>query len=272
MIEALIYLIILILLGLLAGFLGAMLGLGGGFIIVPALMLLAGFDAHHAIGTSMAAILFTGFPAAFAYQRQGRLDWKLALVAETTTMPGSFLGAVFTGLIAPDPLKTIFSIFLIALALSMILRKNSQASGEVIGRGDGVAVWRRVLRDSRGEVFTYSVDLLKLLPASFLAGIVSGFFGVGGGTIKVPVLYHLGTPIHVAVATSTLMIALTAISGTIGHLLLGHVRLIELFALAPGIIAGTQLGASIARRAKSQMLRIIFSIALIIIAVILFMR
>lgn len=147
-----------------------------------------------------------------------------------------------------------------------------QASGEVIGRGDGVVVWRRVLRDSRGEVFTYSVDLLKLLPASFLAGIVSGFFGVGGGTIKVPVLYHLGTPIHVAVATSTLMIALTAISGTIGHLLLGHVRLIELFALTPGIIAGTQLGASIARRAKSQMLRIIFSIALIIIAVILFMR
>jgi uncharacterized membrane protein YfcA len=69
LIEALIYLIILILLGLLAGFLGAMLGLGGGFIIVPALMLLAGFDAHHAIGTSMAAILFTGFPAAFAYQR-----------------------------------------------------------------------------------------------------------------------------------------------------------------------------------------------------------
>jgi len=53
----------------------------------------------------MAAILFTGFPAAFAYHRQGRLDWRLALVAETTTMPGSFLGAVLTGLIAPDPLK-----------------------------------------------------------------------------------------------------------------------------------------------------------------------
>lgn len=272
MIEALIYLIILILLGLLAGFLGAMLGLGGGFLIVPALMLLAGFDAHHAIGTSMAAIPFTGFLAAFAYHRQGRLDWRLALVAETTTMPGSFLGAVLTGLIAPDPLKILFSIFLIALALSMILRKNSQSSGKAARRGDGIAVWRRVLSDSRGELFTYSVDLLKLLPASFLAGIVSGFFGVGGGTIKVPMLYHLGAPMHVAIATSTLMIALTAISGTIGHLLLGHVKLIELLALAPGIIAGTQLGASTAWRIRSPTLRIIFSLALIIIAMILLVR
>jgi hypothetical protein len=187
-------------------------------------------------------------------------------------MPGSFLGAVLTGLIAPDPLKTIFSIFLIALALLMILRKNSQASGEVIGRGDGVAVWRRVLKDSRGEVFTYSVDLLKLLPASFLAGIVSGFFGVGGGTIKVPVLYHLGTPIHVAVATSTLMIALTAISGTIGHLLLGHVRLIELFRTRSW--DNRRYTARSIHCPKSQVSNAEdkFSIALIIIAVILFMR
>jgi uncharacterized membrane protein YfcA len=269
LIEALIHLLAMILLGLFAGFLGAMLGLGGGFIMVPVLMLFAGFDAHHAIGTSMAAIVFTGFPAALAYQRQGRLDWRLALVAEATTMPGSFLGAMLTGLVAPDPLKILFSIFLIALALSMILRRDPPAGGEALRRGGGVAAWRRALRDSRGEVFTYSVDLLKLLPASFLAGVISGFFGVGGGTVKVPVLYHLGVPMHVAIATSTLMIALTAISGTAGHLLLGHVKLIELLALAPGIIAGTQLGAFTARRIKSPTLRRIFSLALIMIAIIL---
>jgi uncharacterized membrane protein YfcA len=244
-----------------------MLGLGGGFIMVPALMLFAGFDAHHAIGTSMAAIVFTGFPAALAYHRQGRLDWRFALVAETTTVPGSFLGAMLTELVAPDPLKTLFSIFLIALALSMILRRDSPAYGEAPSRGGGTTAWRRVLRDSRGEVFTYLVDLLKLLPASFLAGVVSGFFGVGGGTLNVPVLYHLGVPMHVAIATSTLMIALTAISGTAGHLLLVHVKLIEL--LAPGIIAGTQLGASTARRTRSPTLRKIFSLALIVVAIIL---
>jgi hypothetical protein len=113
------------------------------------------------------------------------------------------------------------------------------------------------------------VDLLKLLPVSFLAGVVSGFFGVGGGTLNVPVLYHLGIPMHVAIATSTLMITLTAVSGTAGHLLLGHVKLIELLALAPGIIAGTQLGASTARRTRSPTLRKIFSLALIVVAIIL---
>ncbi len=239
--------------------------------MVPALIFLARFDAHNAIGTSIAATVFTGATSAFAYHRQGRLDWGLALVAEMATMPGSFLGAVLTGFITPGPLKALFSIFLVALALSVILMKRSPGGEEVFKRSDGITAWKRSFRDSRGEVFTYSVDLLKLLPASFLAGVVSGFFGVGGGTVKIPVLYHLGVPMHVAIATSMLMITLTALSGAIGHLILGHIKLLELLALAPGIIAGTQLGASAARRAKSLTLRRIFSLALIVVAILLLM-
>ncbi|MEM4718684.1 MAG: sulfite exporter TauE/SafE family protein [Nitrososphaerota archaeon] len=269
MLEPLIHLLMIILLGLFAGSLGAMLGLGGGIITVPALMILAGFDAHHAIGTSMSAIVFAGAASALAYHRQGRLDWRLALVAETTAMPGSFLGAMLTGLAAPSSLKILFSIFLIALALSIIFRRSSPADEETSKRERGETCWKRILRDSRGEVFAYSVDLLKLLPASFLAGVISGFFGVGGGGVNVPLMYHIGVPMHVAVATSTLMIALTALSGAIGHILLGHVKLIELLALAPGIIAGAQLGASAARRTSSPVLRKMFSSVLIVMAIIL---
>lgn len=269
LIEAVIHLTIIILLGLFAGFLGAMLGLGGGVITVPALMMLAGFNAHHAVGTSMAAIIFAGAASAFTYYRQGRLDWRLALVAETTAMPGSFLGAILTDFASPSSLKILFSIFLIALALSILLRKNLPDDEKASKRSYGKTCWKRFLRDSRGEIFTYSIDLLKFLPASFLAGIISGFFGVGGGTIKIPLMYHIGVPMHVAIATSTLMIAFTSFSGAIGHLILNHIKLVELLALAPGIITGAQLGASTARRVKSPALRKTFSSVLIIMAIIL---
>jgi len=274
LIDPVLYLSLIACLGVVVGFLGALLGLGGGFIMVPALILLLGFDAHHAVGTSMVAVIFTGASAALAYHQQGRLDWKLALLAEAATTPGAFAGAVLTSLVSSASLKLLFSILLIILAFSMLLRGERRDDAERLRRrgGGGALSWRRRIGDSRGRIFEYSIDVLKLLPACFLAGIVSGFFGVGGGTVKVPVLYYLGAPMHIAVATSTLMIALTAFSGSLGHLMLGHVKLLELLGLIPGIIAGTRLGAATARRLKSRTLRRIFSSALILIAVLLLIR
>ncbi|RLG05018.1 MAG: hypothetical protein DRN61_01880, partial [Thaumarchaeota archaeon] len=171
-------------------------------------------------------------------------------------------------------LKTLFSILLMGLALSVLLRRSpSEAEGEHEGGGREKGFsWRREVVDSKGKVFSYSIDVLKLLPVCFLAGIVSGFFGIGGGTIKVPVLYHLGAPIHIAVATSTLMIAFTALSGTIGHLTLGHIRPLELLGLIPGILVGTRFGALAARKARSATLKKAFSSALIIMAILLLIR
>ena len=274
LIELLLYLLSMAALGAVVGFFGALLGLGGGFIMVPALILLVGFDAHHAVGTSMVAVVFTGSSSALAYYWQRRLDWKLALVAETSTMPGAFVGAMLTSFVSSANLKTLFSILLIGLALSVLFRKRTsehESKHETGVRGKRFS-WRRKIVDSKGKVFNYSIDVLKLLPVCFLAGIVSGFFGIGGGTIKVPVLYHLGAPIHIAVATSTLMIAFTALSGTIGHLTLGHIRLLELFGLIPGILVGTRFGALAARKARSATLRKAFSSALIIMAILLLIR
>ena len=111
-----------------------------------------------------------------------------------------------------------------------------------------------------------------MVEASYFAGVISGFFGIGGGTLKVPILYHLGVPVHVAIATSTLMITLTAFSGTLGHLMLQHIRWIELMGIVPGIVVGARFGAATARRIASKTLRKIFSIALILMALILLVR
>jgi len=267
------HLVPMLALGSIVGFIGALLGLGGGFILVPLLITLFHFEAHQAVGTSIAAVMFTGASSAFAYFKQRRLDWKLAIIAESTTMPGGLTGAYLTTFISSGGLRILFAFLLFGLALSMILKKTREESHS--GKRPNAPhrfSWRRRLRDSYGKIFEYSVNLPRLLSASYLAGVLSGFFGIGGGTIKVPVLYHLGVPMHIAVATSTLMITLTALAGTLGHLMLQHVRWIELMGIVPGIIVGTRFGAVTARRIASKTLRKIFSIALMFMALVLLIR
>ena len=273
MLELLLHLAFTLVLGSMVGFVGALLGLGGGFILVPLLITLFGFDAHQAVGTSIAAVMFTGASSAFAYFKQRRLDWRLAVIAESTTMPGGLTGAYLTTFISSSGLRMLFAFLLLGLAFSMIVRKEDgkDHSGKQPITSHKFS-WKRRLKDSYGRVFEYSVNLPKLLSASYFAGVISGFFGIGGGTLKVPILYHLGVPVHVAIATSTLMITLTAFSGTLGHLMLQHIRWIELMGIVPGIVVGARFGAATARRIASKTLRKIFSAALIFMALILLVR
>jgi len=262
-------LVSLALLGSLVGFTGAFLGVGGGFILVPLLTLLFGLDPHHAVGTSLATIMFTGAFSASAYFRQRRLDWRLGLLTEISTMPGGLAGSLLTAYVTSKELKNLFAIFLIILALSMIIREDYSRSKR---EGKKVFPWKRSLRDSSGIEFDYQVDILKLLLMGILAGLASGFFGIGGGVIKVPVLYNLGVPIHIAIATSTFMITLTAFSGTIGHTILGHVLWIKVLGIVPGLLLGTRLGARVAYKAESKILRGCFSSVLMIMALLLLME
>ncbi len=261
---------LLVLLGLLMGFTGGMLGVGGGFILVPLLALILGLDAHQAVGTSLATIMFTGSFSALTYFKQKRLDWRLGLLMEVSTMPGGLTGSFLTTYISSKGLKNLFAIFLIALALSMILRKNRFESKKEMRKGS--LRWKRSLRDSSGMLFEYQVDVLRLLIIGFFAGLASGFFGIGGGVIKVPALYNLGVPIHIAVATSTFMITLTAFSGTIGHSFLGHVSWLKVAGIVPGLLLGTNLGTRVSRRARSRVLRMCFSSVLIIMALLLLVK
>jgi len=95
----------------------------------------------------------------------------------------------------------------------------------------------------------------KVVTRGFAAGLISGFFGLGGGAIKIPALYHLGVPIHIAVATSAFMMVLTAFSSALSHASLGHVTWHVLLGIVPGVFLGAQIWARIASRAGSENLR-----------------
>ncbi len=245
----------LFLLGGAVGTIGALVGIGGGLILVPVLIFL-GLDPHVATGTSLAVVLFTGLSSALAYFRQKRVDWRTGLILELTTAPGGFLGAFLTTLASSKQMKIFFSLLMMFVAYKM------WRGGLELGSFASKFKIRRRLVDSDGKIIEYDVDIAPAIALSFLAGLASGFFGIGGGVLKVPILMAAGAPVHVAVATSSFMIVITASSALLERASLGQIRYYYLIGLIPGTIIGAQIGARIAKRTRSRILRRGFALVL----------
>lgn len=246
----------------LVGIVSSMIGVGGGFIIVPMLTLLYGFSMHNAVGTSLVMIVFTAFSSTFAYMRQRRIDYALGLVLTVGSIPGAFVGAQATSLVSAKNLSSLFGVFLILLAARMFFgsgRGGRRAESKMWG-------WARRIRDSRGEMFEFEANMVPGIILSFVGGFTSGFFGVGGGAVMVPVMVlAMGVPMHLAVATSMFLMIFTSITGAATHVLLGNVLIDSAIALGIGIVFGTQAGALVARKLKARMLQRVFAVFLVVI-------
>jgi hypothetical protein len=180
------------------------------------------------------------------------------------TVPGAIAGAYITKFITAKGLASLFGAFLIIIAIRMIIEgRKEEISKDPVARTRG---WHRKLVDSKGVPFEYTANIMFGVALSFLGGFASGFFGVGGGAVMVPVMaLGVGIPIHVAVATSMFIMIFTSISGAAIHLTLRHVLLDYAAWLIIGIIGGTQLGAAIARKLEARSLKRVFGICLVVI-------
>lgn len=232
--------------GLLTGFLAAMFGLGGGFLLVP-LMNLMGVEIHKAVGTSSAAVVFTALSSTFAYTRQGRVLYRTGLMLALPAMVGAYAGALLTSYITPKELKLIFGITLIVVAYRTYQKKTAEPK-EVNPK-------------------TLKLNGKVLVLGAFFSGITSGLLGIGGGVINVPLLVWLGVPIHYAVATSSFAIILTSTISALKHYSLGNVETTWLVLLVPGLITGAQVGAKTARKIKAENLKGAFAILMAVLAV-----
>jgi len=248
------------------GIIAAMLGIGGGVFIVPALQLLPlsiEFSPQMAAGTSLTMIVFKALSSTSSYARQKRIDYKVGLLLATVTIPGAFVGAYLTTIIAKELLILIFALFLLYVASRMIfsyslsnfkLPKNRKTS------------WTRRLTDSDGKIFEYAANMKFGLPLSFFAGVSSGLLGIGGGALMVPILYFaLSFPMHLAVATSVFIMVFTSISGVTTHVYLGNVQWEYSLLLIVGAIFGAQMGAYVSKRVSSKNLRKIFGCVLVFV-------
>ncbi|MGC8849538.1 MAG: sulfite exporter TauE/SafE family protein [Candidatus Bathyarchaeia archaeon] len=246
------------------GAISSILGIGGGSLFVPLMVLALGLDGRTAVGTSLFIILFTALSSTLAYAREDMIDYELALTLSTGTVPGSILGAYTTKFISSSWIIIAFSVFLwLTAARMLITSKANRGEGERFQTQNK----KRSPVDACESKPIYRMRLKSGVVASFIAGFVSSLLGIGGGVVMVPTMnLLLGAPIHLSVAASMFIICFTSSSGVIVHWTLRQVSLHFGAVIAIGACIGAQIGARIAYRIKPLMLKRLFGATLILIS------
>ena len=269
----------LVALGLFAGGYGTMVGLGGGFLLVPAFLFLH-FDSRVAAGTSMAVVLANAASGSVSYLRQKRVDVRSGVIFAIAGIPGAWLGAMADQVIPQRLFTVLFAILLAWVGIRLLTteRRSHEELAEEASRDDeprpGLLQERptdlmtRDFVDAQGIRYTYSYNLAAGVAVSLGAGFLASAFGIGGGLVQVPAMvYMFGFPAHIATATSTLIIASTALFGTASHALYGDVAWSPAILVAAGAVVGAQIGARLAKRVASAPLLRLLAISVLVTAV-----
>ena len=238
----------LIPLGFIAGVLGSMIGLGGGIIVVPVLTFF-GFPPTLAASNSLFAAFSNAIASTFSYSRQKRIEYSLGLKLGLLTIPGTILGAYVSSDVTPGIFKILFGLVLISSTIYIFLKKKLDAKEKIINK----------------QVMIFAVA------ASFFAGIISSFFGIGGGIIFVPLMVvGMGMAMKKAAPTSQFILLFASLSGIIVHSILGHPDFLQAGLLASGSFVGGLLGARLSLEIKERFLQILVSVVIISAAIKLF--
>ncbi len=229
--------------GVVAGVLGALLGLGGGIFLVPALTLLFHLPIHIAVGTSLVGVIATSAGVAAIAPRGRGADVPLALRLEVLTAAGAIAGGLLAGVISTQVLSILFALVVFSTAGYVLLKARHRADASV---------------QERLFYFNYRLHHWPAgVAVSSLAGMVSGLLGVGGGFIKVPVMYAImGAPLGVATATSNLMVGITAAASVFVYYGRGDIHPLVVIPTALGVFAGAMLGVYILPRLRVAWLRL----------------
>jgi uncharacterized protein len=254
----------------LAGFLGSLLGLGGGMIVIPALTLMLHVDIRLAIGASIISVIATSSGAAAAYVRDRLANLRVAMFLELGTTTGAIIGAYIAGIVHPRFLFILFGVILAYSALAMLRGKRTGDEPTEVG------AFTRHLKlsgsyfdDAAGLEIAYEPVRARLgLLLMLIAGTVSGLLGIGSGALKVPAMdLAMELPIKVSAATSNFMIGVTAAASAGVYFARGQIDPFITAPVALGVLAGALVGSYTMGRIGSRAVRIIFVIVLVLISV-----
>jgi uncharacterized membrane protein YfcA len=242
-------LLALIAAGMAAGTLGAMFGIGGGVLLVPTLVLLFGVPLEDAVPASLLCVVANSCAAAASYVEKRLADVRLALPLELATVGGAVTGGMLAAFISPGGLALMFGCFAMYVGSQMLVldRRRDEAPA-------GVAQY---------APRNYALGI----SGSAMAGGLSSLLGVGGGPVKVPLMaYGMGVPFKVAAATSNLMIGVTGAASVSMYAWRGHLNLALAAPLVVGVLCGARVGARLMVAAPASLLRRLFGVLLISIA------
>jgi hypothetical protein len=251
---------------LVAGFLGALTGLGGGVVIVPMLSLLLGVDIRYAIGASLVSVIATSSGAAAAYVREGISNIRIGMFLEVATTLGAIAGATLATHISTGAVSIVFGVVLIGSASLSWKRPAKNASD---ASPDALAARLR-LNGSFPEgsvVREYNVRRVPLgWGLMFGAGTLSGLLGIGSGAMKVLAMDQaMKIPFKVSTTTSNFMIGVTAAASAGIYLSRGYIDPGLSMPVMLGVLAGSLLGTRVLVKTHPKWLRRVFSVVIVVL-------
>ena len=255
----------LLIIGIVGGTWGSLIGAGGGFIIVPA-MLIFHPTLSPAIVTavSLIAVLANSISGVSVYAKLKRIDYKTGLLFLLATLPGGVIGALLVNHIDKNLFQSLVGILLVMIAFYVFFKKSPSRQSLP------TTSFARSITDSTGSNYKYQVRIFTGIPIVFVVGFIAGMIGVGGGIINVPAFILLvGIPLQIAVATSQFMIVGTSLASNITNILEGDLsgQWPIAITLAIGTIIGGQIGSRLSQKIASVLIVRALAAALLLVGI-----
>lgn len=263
---------LLIIIGFIIGTIGTLIGAGGGFILVPLLIIMQpAFTPETITAISMVVVACNAASGSVAYMSNKRVDYKAGVIFAICTIPGSILGVLTTKIIPRDIFDVIFGVVLVGLAIFLFFKGgNKKTVSTPVSAHKG---WvHQHLVDKWNQTYDYSYDMRKGTVLSVFVGYFSPLLGIGGGIIHVPAMVEwLRFPVHIATATSHFILAIMATVSVIVHIYQGSYSdplvLKMVIGLVIGVVPGAQLGAYLSRKMKGKIIIKALSISLGVVGI-----
>ncbi|KXB58356.1 hypothetical protein HMPREF3186_01434 [Gemella haemolysans] len=250
-----------------AGFLGSLVGLGGGIIITPALTILFGFDIKYAIGASIVAVIATSSGSAIAFVKDHVSNMRVGMLLEVFTTAGGVVGALMAGVFSSKLLYIFFSLILLNSFYGMLKKtglitklKKEEEKVENDKYADKYKLNSTYYDKATGETVKYNVtNVPQGSLVMFGAGFASGLLGIGSGAFKVVALdTYMKLPIKVSTATSNFMMGVTATASALIYFFNGTINPAVAAPIAIGTLIGSRTGAKVMQRLDAKYIRYIF--------------
>lgn len=262
---------LLIAIGFVIGAIGTLIGAGGGFVLVPLLIILRPDLSPEIItAISMAVVASNAISGSVAYISAKRVDFKAGFIFALCTIPGSVLGVLTTKVIPRNLFDILFGILLLVIAIYLFIKGGNEHADKTISNKKGWFYQR--LLDKYGIEYEYSYNIRLGMLISVFVGYFSPLLGIGGGIIHVPAMTEwLLFPVHIATATSHFILAIMATVSVIVHYIEGNyddpLILKMVIGLVIGVIPGAQLGAYLSRKMNGKFIIKALAISIAIVGI-----
>lgn len=251
-----------------AGFLGAITGLGGGVVIVPLLVSVFGVDIHYAVGASLVSVIATSCGAASSYLKKGYANLRIGMFLEVATTIGAIVGALIAAYVSAKALTLVLGITLI---YSAYFSRTNHPKPDIPESPEALATDLKLngTYPTPDGLIPYHAHSIPLgFGVMIVAGVLSGLLGIGSGAFKVLAMDQImGLPFKVSTTTSNFMIGVTAAASAGVYLTRGYIDPGLAMPVILGVLPGALLGATVLIGAKTEILRIVFSLVLLGMAV-----